>query len=80
MSKAEREKCEKLIEEAIHKVEDSKREYSRYKFLLQNGDAINAEVEQRKADQHYGYAEGINQVLTVIGFKHDRMTLLGSLL
>lgn len=80
MTKAEYGKCEKLMEDAIHKVEDSKREYSRYEFFLQKGDTIHAEVEQRKADQHYGYAEGINQVLAVIGFRHDRMKVLGSLL
>ena len=80
MTKTEYVKCEKLMEDAIQKVEDSKREYSRYEFLSQKGDAIKAEVEQRKADQHYGYAEGINQVLATLGFKHDRMKELSELL
>ena len=48
MTKTEYGKCDKLMEDAIHKVEDSKREYSRYKFFLQKGDTIKAEVEQRK--------------------------------
>lgn len=80
MTKTEYGKCEKLMEDAIRKAEDSKREYSRHELLLQKGDIIHAEVEQRKADQHYGYAEGINQVLATLGFKHDRMKELSELL
>ena len=80
MTKAEYGKCEKLMEDAINKVKASAGEYQRYKLFLQNGDAINAEVEQRKADQHYGYAEGVNQALVVIGFKHDKMKELLKLL
>lgn len=80
MTKTEYGKCEKLMEDAIQKVVDSKKEYSRYEFFLQKGDTIQAEVEQRKADQHYGYAEGINQVLAIIGFKHDKMKELSKLL
>lgn len=79
MTKTEYKKCERLMEEAIRKAADSKREYSRYELFLQKNDTTHAEVEQRKADQHYGYAEGINQVLAVLGFKHDKMKELSKL-
>ena len=79
MTKVEYGKCVKLMEEAIRKAKQSDEEYKAYNQLL-NEDAINAEVEQKKADQNYGYAEGINQVLVTLGFKHDRMKELSELL
>lgn len=79
MTKAEYGKCEKLMEYAIQKAKQADEEYKAYNQLIKN-DMIKAEIEQRKADRHIGYAEGINQVLAVIGFKHDRMKILGSLL
>lgn len=79
MTKIEYRKCEKLMEEAIRKARQSDEEYKAYNQLL-NEDTIKAEVEQRKADQHYGEAIGINQVLATIGFKHDRMKELSELL
>ena len=71
MTKAEYGKCEKLMEDAINKAKASAGEYKRYELFLQNGNPINAEVEQRKADQHYGYAEGIYQTLALLGQADD---------
>lgn len=34
----------------------------------------------KKANRHIGYANGINQVLAILGFKHDRMKKLSELL
>lgn len=79
MTKVEYGKCEKLMEAAIQKAKQADEEYKAYNQLIKN-DIIKAEIEQRKADQHMGYAEGINQVLAVIGFKHDRMKELSELL
>lgn len=79
MTKIEYRKCEKLMEEAIQKVKQANNEYKAYNQLI-NSDTIKAEIEQRKADQHMGYAEGINQVLVTLGFKHDRMKELSVLL
>ena len=82
MTKVEYGKCEKLMEEAIRKAKQAQEEYkeSEKYTLLENYNEVQSQIEQRKADQHYGYAEGINQALSVIGFKHDRMKILGSLL
>ena len=79
MTKLEYGKCEKLMEEAIRKAKQSNEEYKAYNQLL-NKDMIKVETEQRKADQNYGYAEGINQTLATLGFKHDRMKVLSNLL
>ena len=79
MTKIEYSKCENLMYDAIQKVKQADEEYKAYNQLI-NNDTIKAEIEQRKADRHMGYAEGVNQVLAVIGFKHDRMKELSELL
>lgn len=79
MTKIEYGKCEKLMEEAIRKAKQSDDEYKAYNQLL-NENVIKAETEQRKADQHYGEAVGIEQALATLGFKHDRMKELSDLL
>lgn len=79
MTKLEYGKCEKLMEEAIMKIRQADEEYKAYNRLL-NEDTIKAETEQRKADQHYGEAVGINQVLATLGFKHGKMKELSELL
>lgn len=79
MTKIEYGKCEKLMEEAIMEMRQSNEEYKAYNQLL-NKDITKAETEQRKADQHYGEAIGIEQALATLGFKHDRMKELSKLL
>lgn len=41
---------------------------------------IEAEIGMREFDYHRGYAEGINQALATVGFKHDRMKELEKLI
>lgn len=79
MTKIEYGKCEKLMEDAIRKAKQSDEEYKTYNQLL-NKDIVKAETEQRKADQHYGEAVGIEQALATLGFTHDRMKELSKLL
>lgn len=79
MTKLEYSKCEKLMEEAIRKSKQSEEEFAKANDYEANGDE-SAEVEQRKADQHYGEAVGINQALAILGFKHEKMNELGALL
>lgn len=82
MNKTEYGKCEKLMEEAIRKAKQSQEEYETAEkyTLLTNYNATEHEIEQRKADQHYGEAVGINQALAVLGFEHERMKELSELL
>lgn len=80
MTKLESMKCEKLMSDAIGLIIQSEKEYEQYNLYIEQEDSIKAETEQRKADQHYGEAVGMNQVLATIGFKHEHMIILGCLL
>lgn len=77
MTKQEYTKCEKLLDEAIRNAETANEEF--YKSG-NSYDTTERHILEIKAWNHRGYAEGINQVLVVIGFKHDRMKELGNLL
>ena len=80
MTKQESFNCIKVLEEAIRVVKQAENEFIESDRFHKAGNEIQAEIEQRKADNHMGYAEGINQVLVVLGFKHDRMKELEKLL
>lgn len=80
MTKIEYRKCEKLMKEAITKLKQSKEEYKESDKHLKNANELEWEKFQRKADQHYGEAVGINQVLSTLGFNHNRMKELSELL
>lgn len=80
MTKIEYGKCVKLMEDAIRKAINSSEDYKAYERLRKEGKEIDAKCKQRVADQELGYADGINQVLATLGFKHDRMKELSELL
>lgn len=80
MTKIEYGKCEKLMEEAIRKTLDFNVDYKEYERLHEEGKEVDAKCKLRLADQEIGYAEGINQALAMLGFKHDRMKELSDLL
>ena len=80
MTKIEYEKCVKMMEEAIRKAKQAEDEYKEADKHLVYANELEWETEQRKADQHYGEAIGINQVLVILGFKNDRMNELSELL
>ena len=73
MTKVEKQRCEKLIEEAERNLENSNIEYSKYERLKREGKKVDAECALRNADQLCGYAEGIYQALTVIGYSSASM-------
>lgn len=73
MTKIEKKRCEKLIEEAERDLEKSDMEYSKYERLQKEGEKVGAECALRNADQLRGYAEGIYQALAVIGYSSERM-------
>lgn len=77
MTKLEYTKCEKLLDEAIRNAENANEEF--YK-AGNSYDTTERHILETKAWNHRGYAEGINQVLVLIGFKHDRMSELGKLI
>lgn len=77
MTKVEYAKCEKLMEEAIRKAEQGKEELLQFDSCDNFTDKY---ILLQYARDHLGCAEGINQVLVCIGFKHERMKELGNLL
>ena len=77
MTKVEKERCEKLMEEAIQKAEQAKEEFNKARS---EKDVYDLQMLMESAQNHLGYAEGINQTLAYIGFKHERMKELGNLL
>ena len=80
MTKIEYGKCEKLMEEAIRKANDFHEDYKAYERLSKEGKEVDAKCKLRVSDQEIGYAEGINQVLVTLGYKHYRMKDLSELL
>ena len=80
MTKLEYMKCEKLMDEAIRNAENANESWKKYERYKKENNMVEAEIGMRESDYHRGYAEGINQTLAVIGFKHDRMSELGKLI
>lgn len=80
MTKLETMKCEKLMDEAIRNAETANEDWEKYLVAKKNKVALDMEINMRNCDYHRGYAEGINQALAVIGFKHERMAELGKLI
>lgn len=80
MTKLENEKCKKLMYEAIRDARQSQEDYAESEKYKKNENNIEWEIKQRQGDQNFGYAQGINQVLVTIGFKHDDMKILSQLI
>ena len=80
MTKIEYKKCEKLMDEAIRNAEAANKNWEKYLVAEKNKVALDMEINMRNCDYHRGYAEGINQALGVIGFKHERMAELCKLI
>lgn len=77
MTKLEYTKCEKLMNEAIQYAIDARDNLA---VAAKHPNATEREILENTAHNHRGYAEGINQALTVIGFKHELMAELGKLI
>ena len=80
MTKLENKKCEKLMNEAIRNAEAANEFWKKYERYKNENNMIEAEIGMRESDFHRGYAEGINQALAVIVFKHELMVELGKLI
>lgn len=77
MTKVEYTRCEKLMEEAIQKAKQAKEEFDK---AASEKDITSKNILLEMAQNHLGYADGINQTLVCIGFKHERIKELGDLL
>ena len=77
MTKLEYEKCEKLMDEAIRNGRKARVEFDK----ANNADGRGTfELLRMQAQNHLGYAEGINQCLALLDFRHERMSELRDLL
>lgn len=79
MTKNEIKKCENLMYEVIRDAKEAMQCYKDHDSLLRQNRTA-AAIKLRRADQKYGYAEGVNQALVTLGFKHDNMKILEDLL
>lgn len=77
MTKVEYARCEKLMEEAIQKAKDAQEDFI---DAQKEDDQTQQKILCERGQNRLGYAEGINQTLVCIGFKHERMKELGDLL
>ena len=77
MTNIEWAKCEKLMEEAIRNAENAKEEFD---DVEAKDNIYEKYMLMGLAQNHMGYASGINQALVCIGFKHKRMKELGKLI
>lgn len=80
MTKTEREKCEKLMNQAIRNMKSSNEYWNEYEKAKKENRVADAEVAIRQFDYKRGYADGIYDVLATINFKHERMKELCELI
>lgn len=73
MTKQEKDKCEKLLDEASLILDRSDVEWKYYENKKRDGYYVDAEIRLRSFENHHGYAEGIYQALAVLGYKSEKM-------
>lgn len=77
MTKVESVKCEKLMYEAIRNASKAREEFTEANNSEDRG---TFELLRLQAQNHLGYAEGINQCLVMLNFKHEKMSVLRDLI
>lgn len=77
MTKQEKDKCEKLLNEAAMNLDRSDVEWKYYENKKRDGYYVDAEIRLRSFENHHGYAEGIYQALAVLGYKSEKMAEIG---
>lgn len=77
MTRQEYNNCEKLMEEAICQGIKAREKFAEANNLKDRG---TYELLRLQAQNHLGYAEGVNQCLAMFNFKHKRMSELRDLL
>ena len=79
MRKRERDKCDRLIEEAVRNISYAQAKWNRYEKCKKEGNAVEAEIALRNFEYHIGYAEGIKQSLECIGYLAGKLKELNEL-
>lgn len=73
MTNTERNKAEKILNEAIRKYQNANDDYKEYERYKKENDLVSAETYLRKFQDGISYAEGIYYALAAIGFRHPKM-------
>lgn len=73
MTKQEKDKCEKLLDEASLILDRADVEWKLYENKKRDEYYVDAEIRLRSFENHHGYAEGIYQALAVLGYKSEKM-------
>lgn len=73
MTKLEKAKAEKILNEAIRKYQNANDDWKEYERYKKENDLVSAETYLRKFQDGISYAEGIYNALVVIGFTHSKM-------
>ncbi len=79
MTQKEYKKCTGLMIDAIVHAKQSEEYYAEVRDDKSLTDTAR-QIKELQGQSALGYAEGINQALAVIGFKHERMKELNKLL
>ena len=77
MTKQEKDKCEKLLDEIVLSLDRSDSAWKSYEGKKRDGCYVDAEIRLRSFENHHGYAEGIYQALAVLGYKNEKMIEIG---
>lgn len=73
MTKQEKDKCEKLLNEVAMSLDRADDKWKNYEDAKRGGCDCDKEVSLRDFENHRGYAEGIYQALAVLGYKSEKM-------
>ena len=77
MTKQEKYKCEKLLNEAAMNLNRADIKWKNYEDAKRSGCDCDKEINLRDFENHRGYAEGIYQTLAVLGYKSEKMEEIG---
>ena len=77
MTKQEKDKCEKLLNEAAMNLDRADAELEDYEDAKRGGYDDDEEICLRQFEYYHGYAKGIYQALVVLGYKSEEMEEIG---
>lgn len=77
MTKQEKDKCEKLLNEAAMNLDRADANWKDYEDAKRDGCYDDEEISLRQFENNRGYAEGIYQALAVLGYKSEKMMKIG---
>jgi len=77
MTKQEKDKCERLLNEAAMNLDRADDNWKDYEDAKRGGYSDDEKISLRQFENHRGYAEGIYQALAVLGYKSEMMVEMG---